>query len=129
MQENNSSPQHPHETINLDFVLKEVGNDPEFIVDLLETFSSALSDHINRLTEMIKSRETLDLFGTVHKLKPSLKMFNLTSSLDHVFTIESEIHHQLPSDDLLKIVSALTEKLTSAKTQVESLVMEYQDRK
>lgn len=126
MQENKEAFGEQLENIDLNFVIKEVSGSSEFIVDLLETFDSALEEYIAQLLLNIHSKDITSLSITVHKLKPSLKMFSLNQSLDCVYTIESNIRHQLPEEELLVIVDSLAKKLAIARSQLASIILLYQ---
>ena len=125
MLENNPSHDKTPETICLDFILKEAGDSPEFIVDLLETFLYSLRDHIIVLENIHQTGDTEHLYVTVHKLKPSLKMFSLNTSLKQVFTIEEAIHDQLPTIDLLRIAATLQHTLHPVEEQLLALIRSY----
>ncbi|MCH2224034.1 MAG: hypothetical protein MK066_04640 [Crocinitomicaceae bacterium] len=114
------------DTINLDFIKTEIGNDPAVICEMLILFQEVLTEFEDSLVLAIGERSYPVAFITTHKIKPSLKMFELQELISKTTILETLIKQKVDFSIIQKEFAEIQTLLPDTHANIEQLLLQYQ---
>lgn len=87
-----------------------IGNDPEALRRVVNTFVDKSLQTIQEMEDLAKSRNIEDISFRAHKLIPSFKQFKLLNLVDDLVTLERYEEHELPSEKFFATTQRVFDK-------------------
>ncbi|WP_421943075.1 Hpt domain-containing protein [Pedobacter sp.] len=102
---------HP---LDLSYLIEMVGHDPEFMIEIFETFSEQTPFYLAELEDAVHQQNWKKVADCAHKIKPTFTYVGRTDVREFVHTIERSARELVELDklpDLVKELHALLEKI------------------
>lgn len=112
----------PHtKHVHLSFIINEIGDQEELIDGMLSSFSEVLHEFNAGMQSSISEGNLDNIRLHVHKIKPSLKMFNSQLMLNRVLQIERIHHAHSNFEQIEKVYSDIDEILPTIFSEISQL--------
>ncbi len=122
MQENYDN--HP---LDLSYLKEMVGHNPEFMVEIFDTFIEQTPIYLAELEEALEAQNWDKVGNCAHKIKPTFSYVGRHDVKDFIQTIEDKARHvngveQIPFDlkNLKEIIQQIYEQLEEAKKDLRA---------
>lgn len=114
-----------HNTINLDFIKTEIGNDHSVISEMLVIFQEVLTEFEQTIATAIDDKSYSSMFIATHKIKPSLKMFGLHELVALTVSLEKSIKQEVDFSQLQKQFINIQQPLPDIYTNIDKLLITH----
>ncbi len=96
-------------TINLDYLRRITGNDPELMVDLINTFIQQVPQEIEKMKTALREKDWAALHLAVHKSKPNFNYVGVQSIQGSLDRFEQDVQQQINKSSFQKQIRNLEE--------------------
>jgi HPt (histidine-containing phosphotransfer) domain-containing protein len=111
----------PNDQQPLDFsyLIEMVGNDPAFLIDFFETFTTQSPLYLAEMSEALVKENWSKVAHCAHKIKPTLSYFGRDDVKDFVQTIEDRARNRIALDEIYLDVEKLKLVFSDIFSQLE----------
>ncbi len=111
------------ETSRLTLLREYLGNDPIQIKEMVDLFLQTFPEDMHDLEMSCMQQKHIDIQKTAHRLKSSVRLFNVGKSVDMILEIETMAKNRAHCSQILTLIQQFK---TSMETEVEIIKKEAQ---
>lgn len=111
--------------LSLSFIIRELGDDPIIIQDMLQTFREVLLEFDSTISNKNELEGFRHLKIALHKIKPSIRMFNLSEPLKKIDDLEVKLNNEAEPIYVEAKVADLRKMIPPIITEIDRFALKY----
>ncbi|WP_231460118.1 MULTISPECIES: Hpt domain-containing protein [unclassified Pedobacter] len=116
---------HP---LDLSYLVEMVGHDPEFMIEIFETFIEQTPFYVAELEDALYLKNLKKVADCAHKIKPTFTYVGRTDVREFVHTIERSARELVELDTLPQRLKQLHQMLETIYIQIERSISEVRTK-
>lgn len=124
-QDNSDSSPKGKTKISLSFIIRELGDDPTVVKDMLLTFREVILEFDAVISKEPQLNHFDNLKIALHKIKPSIRMFRLNELLQKIDDVETNIHNTSDANLIQDNIIKIRQEIPSIINEIDLLVNHY----
>lgn len=122
-QDNRDNGSNRDSMISLSFIIRELGDDPNVIQEMLITFREVLIEFDLTISKGNEQTDSHCLKTALHKIKPSVRMFNLSELLKKIDDLDEKLKNEAEPIYIQSKVSDIRRMIPLIITEIDHYVL------
>ncbi|WP_316832003.1 Hpt domain-containing protein [Pedobacter aquatilis] len=110
--------------LDLSYLTEMVGEDPEFIIEVFNTFIDQSSFYLNEMEKALQVEDWVMMSDCAHKIKPTFTYIGRNDVKDFIHTIETACKEEKGLNKMAESVNKLRVLMDQVYFQVEDAMAE-----
>lgn len=106
-------------SLNFSYLIDMVGNEPAFLVELIDTFLVQIPVFITEIDKALIAENRLKISNCMHKIKPTFSYIGRNDIQDFVHQIENQVKNGFSLEQISPDVEKLKLMLADVLSQLE----------